>query len=750
MAMRLSSAYASETPAPISRTILALYDSRYESRPAKTRIHQFAEMPLNHLGLVVKYHDISQGIPSLKSYPNLRGIISWWVDGANVPDELAYAQWLNASLKQGERVVVMGNHGFGDSDEAVRKEADQFFTQLGLQNLHEWVSLTYDVEFQIVDKEMLEFERSLPNIVPEFGRMRAINPDDNLYLLAHRKGDEAARDVLAMTSPKGGYVAESYAAYHYYDEKLDKEFRQWIINPFRFFAAAFATDDLPKPDTTTLSGRRIYYSHIDGDGWNNVSLINSYRKTESGIPREILSSEVILREVVEPYPDLPVTVSPIAADLNPDWGGHRDSQSIAREFFALPWVFMGSHTYSHPFDWDFFADGNAEKEEPYLSKYSGKVWGSKGGAAWLTGIFTKQSVSSANDVADYEAIEKGYAVPRGFAVEPFSIEQEVQGSADYINQFAPEGKRVEIMMWSGDTTPFEDAIKQTRLAGIANINGGDTRFDQEYFSHAWVAPLARQVGNERQIYASNSNENTYTELWTDRYYGFQYLQATLDNTESPIRLKPLHVYYHMYSGERQASLNALLKNLEYARSHAVIPITSAEYSKIVNGFYDAELIPYGKQTWKVLHRGKLGTIRFDTHAATLAVDYRKSKGVIGAIDYQDSLYVALDAATDEPLIVLTDKEKSPKTCALIESRWNVQNLKRQNFACREWSFDAQGFGMGEMQWQVPENGAYEVIVMHAGEEILHLHGEIAKNYVLPLRLDTSAIEPVSVTIRKES
>ena len=68
--------------------------------------------------------------------------------------------------------------------------------------------------------------------------------------------------------------------------------------------AAFATDDLPKPDTTTLAGRRIYYSHIDGDGWRNVSLADEYAG------HQVISARVILEEAIRPFPDLPVTVSP--------------------------------------------------------------------------------------------------------------------------------------------------------------------------------------------------------------------------------------------------------------------------------------------------------------------------------------------------------------------------------------------------------------------------------------------------------
>ena len=61
---------------------------------------------------------------------------------------------------------------------------------------------------------------------------------------------------------------------------------------------------LEQADTTTLVGRRIYYSNIDGDGWRNQSQIRTYMQ------RRAMSAEVVLKEAVEAFPDLPVTVAP--------------------------------------------------------------------------------------------------------------------------------------------------------------------------------------------------------------------------------------------------------------------------------------------------------------------------------------------------------------------------------------------------------------------------------------------------------
>jgi len=62
----------------------------------------------------------------------------------------------------------------------------------------------------------------------------------------------------------------------------------------------------------------------------------------------------MLDELIAPYPDLPVTLGIIAGDVTASEGGNSHSASIARRIFALPQVEVGSHTYTHIFNWGLF------------------------------------------------------------------------------------------------------------------------------------------------------------------------------------------------------------------------------------------------------------------------------------------------------------------------------------------------------------------------------------------------------------
>ena len=95
---------------------------------------------------------------------------------------------------------------------------------------------------------------------------------------------------------RGVFVGEGFVA----EIDFGNTIRRWLINPFRFFAQAFGTDGLPKPDTTTMVGRRIFYSHVDGDGWRNQSEV----KLDD---RKASAAEVLYDRIATRFSDLPVT-----------------------------------------------------------------------------------------------------------------------------------------------------------------------------------------------------------------------------------------------------------------------------------------------------------------------------------------------------------------------------------------------------------------------------------------------------------
>lgn len=703
-------------------------------------MHRFGEMPLNHLGLKVEYFDIQKPLPDLTKREDIRGILSWLAQGSMSPKPKEFIRWAMGNIKRGIYYVVMGEPGFYEDHMAAPTPTtlvEDFWKLLGIKDTLDWREFTYNSIYHKMNAEFIGLEYLPPGPEAPYYVLQADDPELNILWSVQDSAYEKPI-LLAAIHPKGAYVADQYAVFN--DESGESAMRKWIINPFLFFERAFQTYGIPKPDASTLANRRIYYSHIDGDGWNNYTQIQVYNK-----PRKpVISAQVIYDLAISEYPDLPVTVAAIAADLDEKWVARKESTAVARKLFSLPHVEVGTHTYSHPFDWGFFEEGDAEKEIPFLKYYPGITWETSKIYGWFKEKLQEERKYNPDKLVD--KLRNSYNTPRAFAKEPFDIEKEILGSVKTINQYAPAEKPVKIVMWSGNTSPFERAMELTRKAGLRNINGGDARFDKEYPSLAFVSPLARSVGPYQQIYASNSNENTYTDLWTGRFHGFGFLVRTIENTESPIRLKPFNVYYHMYSGEKQAALNALLDNLNHARKQKITPIETSHFSDIVNGFFETEIIPVTKDQWKIENRGALQTIRFDK-ASLMQVDFSKSVGVVGQKHYQGSLYVYLDQSVKSPTIKLKSngqywKEPDGEMPYLIDARWRIWNIQQSPSGL---TFDSQGFGVGEMFWHLPFEKA-RVQVQRGNDMLLDRQFQRGEDGVTRLEIPVDGIAAVKVSI----
>ncbi len=726
---------------PVPRTILALYDGELDSDLRFTAIHRVAEMPLNHLGLVVSFHDLRQPLPTGKDLEGVRGALVWF-SGDVMPNPLAFIEWSHNLIDAGRKLVIVGSLGMA-SDRRGKPTSVELIngllSRIGLRFDESHVEYTHDVRIVRKDREILDFETTLPRQIPAYDRIVKTDPKTQAHLIVREGSDSATDATLVSTHPNGGMVAGEFV--HRGD--YTTPFKRLYLNPFEYFRRAFVTDDLPKPDTTTLVGRRIYYSHIDGDGWRSQTQVKEYGQ------RRAMSAEVVLREAVAAFPDLPVTVAPIVADLDPAWFGSEQAQSLARDFFDLPQVEIGTHTWSHPFDWGFFADGDPTKEVPLLRKYPRRPGGNDD-AAWAPVI--RQAAAKRDQAAGYDGKVLGssgsYSVPRGFAVKPFDLGLEIKGSIDFLNRLAPAGKRVMLLQWSGNTLPWEDAVVAAYGAGVFNLNGGDTRFDREQPSYTSVASIGRKLPRGIQIYASNANENVYTELWTDRFFGFAFLPQTWHNTEQPIRVKPKNLYYHMYSGEKMASLRALLNNLKAAEAEPIVPIAASAYAALALGFYSAEIADLGEGRWQIAKRGKLATVRFD-RAIDRKVDFARSTGVLGQQHHQGSLYVALDPADPLPVVALAAAERTDIPPAagrayLVDSRWPIEGLSLDG---PSFAFRAQGFGPGEMTWKVAEPGRYRVMA-EDGERTLDTFAEAGADGLLSFTLRTRRYAPAEVTVRR--
>jgi hypothetical protein len=554
-ALLLAALAVSASAAPEPRTVLALYlPGQIPGKHKDTAylpLHQQAELPLNQAGLVVEWLDVSKPLPDPASRPDVRGTLAWFAAERSFDDSRPLCKWLDEGAKRGWKTVFLGAIGLYKKDsvkDTLPTECKELFKTLGFELGGTHAVEPLDVAVATASA-MIGFERrpdlSEKGFVPMSRMLPGVSGSAELKLKAV-SDDLPWKELHPIAVTARGALGLDPFFFYQNNEMEPAQFR-WIVDPFSFFAKAFGTEGLPRPDASTLSGRRLFFTHVDGDGFFNASEVDRTR----------LSGEVFLRELVEKMTDMPFTLSLIAGYY--DLALYNDAASIdlSRRALRRPNVEPAAHAYSHPLVW-------AERT-----------------------IALK--------------------IPR-YALD---LRKEVQGSMKMIGDLILNGRQPKLFLWSGDCVPNEETVGYAESAGFLHMNGGGGRFDRRTPSYAYLFPLSRMAGRHRQLYAPHSNENVFTNLWTGPYYGYREVVETFERTETPLRVKPVDVYIHFYSAERYASLQALKGAYDWARRQPLVPVFAGRYAKAANGFFEMKVERLGPRRFRLDGGAALRTVRFD-------------------------------------------------------------------------------------------------------------------------------------------
>lgn len=430
---------------------------------------------------------------------------------------------------------------------------------------------------------------------------------------------EGTRVDGVFTAPWGGMALAPF----FLRTQLD-ESRRWTIDPFEFLKRALRLPEIPAPDTTTENGSRLFFAHIDGDGapslaeWTNGPF----------------AAEVIRTEILEVY-RVPTAVSFVEGEIGPS-GLHPDKvealEDIARKTFALPHVEMATHTYSHPFDWE------AATAVPSSSEHR-------------------------LPIRDYR----------------LDLRREISGSATYLDRLAPEGRRVELVLWSGDALPTASAMLEAEHANLLNMNGGTTQIRRSHPSLFYVSPLLRPVGRHLQVYAPITNENVYTNLWRGPFYGFRHVIESFEMTDNPRRLKPIDIYYHFYSGSKQSSLAALREVYDWALTREILPIFPSEFVRLALAFDGVTVGIDLDGRWWFRGLGDLRTLRVPTSMGW--PDIGSSPEVVSVRDHSGCRYVSMAPSSPDSAVTLRFRREALQ----------YPTIERTNARVTSWLRDGCGF-----------------------------------------------------------
>ncbi|MFT0213308.1 bifunctional glycoside hydrolase 114/ polysaccharide deacetylase family protein [Pseudomonas sp. F1_0610] len=427
---------------------------------------------------------------------------------------------------------------------------------------------------------------------------------------------------------------------------------RWVLDPFAFLQQSLNLAHQPRPDSTTENGRRIATVHIDGDGF----------PSKAEIPGTPYAGQSVLDLFIKPYPLL-TSVSVIEGEVGPKGKYPNLSptfEKIAREIFALDKVEVASHTFSHPFFW---RPEIAQQKEDFDPEYGYMM-----------------------DIPGYDTVD---------------YTREVIGSIDYINErlTTPE-KPVKAIFWSGDALPSEETIKLAYDKGVMNINGAVTAVKPSNPSVTGVHPLLRPTQHGMHYYAPIINENVYTNLWHGPYYGFRDLIFTLQFTDKPRRMRGMHLYYHFYSGTKQASIKVMRDIYRHILDAQPFSLWITDYIPRLHGLHQASLAKRADGSWQIKGMDKLRTVRIDPEMGW--PNLTKSTHIAGVRNLEQGRYIAL--SSDQAVLHLQaqrDTAPSLEQANIPLTAWNYLDHKSVSFA-----FD----GFFNLNFAVRYNGSCSVQV----------------------------------------
>lgn len=199
------------------------------------------------------------------------------------------------------------------------------------------------------------------------------------------------------------------------------------------------------------------------------------------------------------------------------------------------------------------------------------------------------------------------------------------------------------------------------------------------------------------------------------------------------------------AGDPETARSAVRAAYAYARQHPLLT-APVRVEDVESGFASTRIEEDGELAWRIRDRGALGTLRFDK-ANDLRLDWERSDGVLGAARIGDDLVVSLDPDTAEPLVALTRTPFEPPPFAvLVESRWLVSGLARDadNAVMR-----VQGFGPGDMVWQVEPRSEWEIRFQPDGGAMQRWRAVVGETGVISISLPAEAAQGAALALERQ-
>ena len=578
--------YGKSSKNALKREIFTLIDEKKLDR-SFLDAHRYGALPLEYLGYKQKLHDINKGLPSLSQMRHYGGVMIWLEGDAQQSDKLT--EWIEMLIKHHIKVLFVGNFGFD-----VTKQKS-FLDFLGL-TIEKTEATKRAVAYQQAD--LVGYEITPPLYTAPF----RINVSHAEAVLTYRYSDATTSTPVALTK-WGAYIVDDGMMATIDDKHL------WIVNPFKFFQQALRLESMPVADVTTKNGKRILFSHVNGDGF----------ATHVEGDFATYSADAILNNILKVY-KLPHSVAVTDSFFDTNSSNKAKYNALLdtmRTIYKLPNVEGAISTNGDPL---------------FCQKVQNSAFGSQ---------YHKKLLHTFKEVN-----QKLYPQTK----EP----------------------KVGTLFWSSECIPGVDMLRFASKNRLLAINGGETSITKTRPWLEYISPLGIERKAFAQVYAGIQNENSYTNDWLGPFWAYKKVVQSFEMTNRPKRLKPIDIYYHFYSGSKQASLDALKYVFDWAKKQDVIPLFTSEYIPRVLEFYNYAVVKGEANTWRFSGLDKLDTLRVDEKDTF--IDFQKSPTVTGMSSFENHSYFSLQAAKSF-VVKFTKKQENAQNYLIASNAYAIKSLQ---------------------------------------------------------------------------
>lgn len=327
------------------------------------------------------------------------------------------------------------------------------------------------------------------------------------------------------------------------------------IDLFRFAGEWMGRREIvPAVDTTTRDGRRVFFSHISGEGFTRPS----------ALPGFTMCAEVMRQRILKRF-YLPFTVAVCEADLRGWRPGQNPAdaprnEQLARSIYEMPNIAAASNSFSTPAHWSV---GES-----------------------ISGPLNEHAKSARRDV-----------------------QREVAGSMTYIhNKLLPAGKSVSLMLWPDFAPPTPEALSFCGSIGVQSLtrtrHGGDSVLELVSSAPQYAAGMDHSMSTE--VFASTRASVTPKEQL-----------AHFQSTVAARRTTPVAVGSSFLDAQNGEKLADLEKLLDWCVEQPLRAMPAAQYAASVRDAMQTRILRVAENHWIVLNGGQARTLRLPASCGVL-------------------------------------------------------------------------------------------------------------------------------------